>query len=78
MQIPVSLLFLTFILAEIAGFILVGQAIGVLATLGLVLFADDRRQHSAASAGSRHPLQGRRPSSPPGSPRPNRWRRAPS
>jgi UPF0716 protein FxsA len=39
MQIPVSLLFLVFILAEIAGFILVGNAIGVLATLALILFA---------------------------------------
>ena len=39
MQIPVSLLFLTFVLAEIAGFIVVGQTIGLLGTLGLVLFA---------------------------------------
>jgi UPF0716 protein FxsA len=39
MQIPVSLLFLAFLLAEIAGFIVVGKAIGVLATLGLVLLA---------------------------------------
>ena len=38
MRIPVSLVFVTFVLAEIAGFILVGKAIGVLATLGLVLF----------------------------------------
>jgi UPF0716 protein FxsA len=36
-RIPFSLVFLTLILGEIAGFILVGQAIGVLATLGLVL-----------------------------------------
>ena len=39
MQIPVSLLFLAFILAEIAGLIVVGEAIGVLATLALILFA---------------------------------------
>lgn len=38
MRIPVSLVVVTFILAEIAGFILVGKMIGVLATLGLVLF----------------------------------------
>jgi UPF0716 protein FxsA len=38
MRIPVSLIAVSFILAEIAGFILVGEAIGVLATLGLVLF----------------------------------------
>jgi UPF0716 protein FxsA len=38
MRIPVSLVFVTLVLAEIAGFILVGKAIGVLATLGLVLF----------------------------------------
>ena len=37
MQIPVSLLFLTFVLAEISGFIIVGQAIGLLGTLGLVI-----------------------------------------
>jgi UPF0716 protein FxsA len=39
MRIPFSLLFLSFVFAEIAGFILVGEAIGVLPTLGLVLFA---------------------------------------
>ncbi len=38
MRIPVSLVVVTLILAEIAVFILVGEAIGVLATLGLVLF----------------------------------------
>ena len=38
MRIPVSVILATLILAEIAGFILVGQAIGVLPTLGLVLF----------------------------------------
>lgn len=38
MRIPVSLIVISFILAEIAAFILVGEAIGVLATLGLVLF----------------------------------------
>jgi UPF0716 protein FxsA len=38
MRIPVSLIVVSFILAEIAAFILVGEAIGVLATLGLVLF----------------------------------------
>lgn len=37
MRIPLSMVFLALILGEIAGFILVGQAIGVLATLGLVL-----------------------------------------
>ena len=38
MRIPFSLVFLLFVLAEIALFIMVGGAIGVLATLGLVLF----------------------------------------
>ncbi len=38
MKIPVRLVLLGLLLAEIAGFILVGKAIGVLATLGLVLF----------------------------------------
>ena len=38
MRIPVSLVVISFILAEIAAFILVGETIGVLATLGLVLF----------------------------------------
>lgn len=37
MRIPVSAIVATLILAEIAGFILVGEAIGVLPTLGLVL-----------------------------------------
>ena len=37
MRIPVSAILAALILAEIAGFILVGQAIGVLPTLGLVL-----------------------------------------
>jgi UPF0716 protein FxsA len=37
MRIPVSVIVIAPILAEIAGFILVGKAIGVLATLGLVL-----------------------------------------
>jgi UPF0716 protein FxsA len=36
-RIPFSLVFLALVLGEIAGFILVGQAIGVLPTLGLVL-----------------------------------------
>ncbi len=38
MRIPVSLIFLTLLLGEITGFILVGETIGVLPTLGLVLF----------------------------------------
>ncbi len=37
MRIPFSLIFLGLVLGEISGFILVGQAIGVLPTLGLVL-----------------------------------------
>ena len=37
MKIPFKVLFLLFVLAEIAAFILVGGAIGVLPTLGLVL-----------------------------------------
>lgn len=37
MRFPFSLVFLGLILGEISGFILVGKAIGVLATLGLVL-----------------------------------------
>src|SRR3712207_1384813 len=39
MPIPVSLLVLLFTFAEIAGFILVGQMIGVAATLGLALLS---------------------------------------
>lgn len=38
MRIPFSFILLVLILAEIAGFIVIGGAIGVLATLGLVLF----------------------------------------
>lgn len=38
MKIPISAVLAALILAEIAGFILVGEAIGVLPTLGLVLF----------------------------------------
>ena len=38
MRIPVSAILAALILAELAGFMLVGQAIGVLPTLGLVLF----------------------------------------
>ena len=38
MRVPLSLPFLVLVLGEIAAFILVGGAIGVLATLGLVLF----------------------------------------
>jgi UPF0716 protein FxsA len=38
-RIPVSFLLLGFLFAEIAGFILVGQAIGVLPTLALVLLS---------------------------------------
>jgi UPF0716 protein FxsA len=38
MRIPFSLAFLLLLLAEIATFIWVGEAIGVLATLGLILF----------------------------------------
>jgi UPF0716 protein FxsA len=38
MRIPFSLIFLFLVLAEIAVFIYVGEAIGVLATLGLTLF----------------------------------------
>jgi UPF0716 protein FxsA len=37
MRIPILLILLTFVLAEIAAFILVGEAIGVLGTLALVL-----------------------------------------
>jgi UPF0716 protein FxsA len=37
MRIPLSVVFIAFILAEIAAFILVGEAIGVLPTLGLVI-----------------------------------------
>ncbi len=37
MRIPFSLVFLALVLGEIAGFILVGETIGVLPTLGLVL-----------------------------------------
>jgi len=37
MRVPVSVIVITFVLLEIAGFVLVGKAIGVLATLGLVL-----------------------------------------
>lgn len=36
MRVPIPLLFLALVFGEIAGFILVGQAIGVLPTLGLV------------------------------------------
>ena len=39
MRAPLSLLLLVLLFAEIAGFILVGQAIGVLPTLGLILLA---------------------------------------
>lgn len=39
MRIPFSFLLLLLVFAEIAVFILVGEAIGVLATLGLTLFA---------------------------------------
>jgi UPF0716 protein FxsA len=39
MRLPFSLVFLLLVLAEIAVFIRVGEAIGVLATLGLTLFA---------------------------------------
>lgn len=39
MRAPLSLLLLVLLFAEIAGFILVGQAIGVLPTLGLILIA---------------------------------------
>jgi UPF0716 protein FxsA len=39
MRIPFSIIAAAFMLAEIAAFILVGQAIGVPATLGLVLFS---------------------------------------
>jgi UPF0716 protein FxsA len=39
MRIPITVLVLAFVLAEIAGFILVGQAIGVLATLALTVLA---------------------------------------
>ena len=37
MRIPVSVIAVTYMLAEIAGFILVGETIGVLPTLGLVV-----------------------------------------
>jgi UPF0716 protein FxsA len=37
MRIPVSVIAVTYVLGEIAGFILVGQAIGVLPTLGLII-----------------------------------------
>src|SRR3954466_7314617 len=37
MRVPVSVIVITFMLLEVAGFVLVGKAIGVLATLGLVL-----------------------------------------
>jgi UPF0716 protein FxsA len=37
MRIPVSVIAVTYMLAEIAGFILVGEAIGVLPTLGLIV-----------------------------------------
>jgi UPF0716 protein FxsA len=37
MRVPVSVIIISFILAEIAGFMLVGKAIGVAATLGLAL-----------------------------------------
>jgi UPF0716 protein FxsA len=37
MRVPVPVIVITFVLAEIAGFVLVGKAIGVAATLGLVL-----------------------------------------
>lgn len=39
MRLPFSLAFLLLVLGEIAVFILVGEAVGVLATLGLTLFA---------------------------------------
>ena len=38
MRVPFSIVFLLLVLGEITAFILVGQALGVLATLGLVLF----------------------------------------
>ena len=38
MRVPFSVVFLLLVLGEITAFILVGQALGVLATLGLVLF----------------------------------------
>jgi UPF0716 protein FxsA len=37
MRIPVSVIAVTYMLAEIAGFILVGETIGVLPTLGLIV-----------------------------------------
>lgn len=39
MRIPLHFVFLLFVLAEIAGFIVVGKAIGILPTLGLLLAA---------------------------------------
>jgi UPF0716 protein FxsA len=39
MRIPITVLVLAFVLAEIAGFILVGKALGVLATLALTVLA---------------------------------------
>jgi UPF0716 protein FxsA len=39
MRIPITVLVLAFVLAEIAGFILVGEALGVLATLALTVLA---------------------------------------
>lgn len=66
MRIPVSLIALTFVLAEIAAFILVGQAVGVLATLGLVLLGMVvgsvllRRQGMATLARARADMAARR------------------
>ena len=78
MRIPVSLLFLTFILAEIAGFILVGEAIGVLATLGLVLFGMLAGSILLRPPGSRRPLlQGAGRSRRRQGARPDRWRKVP-
>ena len=39
MRVPITVLVLAFVLAEIAGFILVGKALGVLATLALTVLA---------------------------------------
>ena len=50
MRIPVSAILAALILAEIAGFILVGEAIGVLPTLGLVLARHAGRRNAAPAA----------------------------
>jgi UPF0716 protein FxsA len=71
MRIPIPFILLTLVFAEIAGFILVGEAIGVLPTLGLVLLGMAagvvllRRQGVATLTRLRAELAADRPSARP-------------